>query len=172
MTLMDRAQSVREATMRGAVNARNLVRRLAVAASAGGRWQLLGSDGEVFADVEAFQGIGYASRPADGAGEVILLRVSGNHPVIVATRDESIRVDLDEDETAIFNSSSIVKVKADGAIEIGSQGGSFAALATKDDIDALESWASTHVHVETGTTTNAPTIGPPSATGTTKLKAE
>lgn len=48
--------------------------------------------------------------------------------------------------------------------------GGTAKLATKADIDALESWASSHKHVETGGTTNSPTTSPPSASGTAVLK--
>jgi len=133
--------------LRGRVATRigNLCRRVVLALTDGGLWQADGYEGEARADgVEAFQGIGYASRPSatavtDGDAEAILLHVGGKsgHPVIVATRDESIRVELDEDETAIFNSQAIVKIKSDGTIEASSIGGSPVALATKADVDSI-----------------------------------
>jgi phage gp45-like len=177
------AARARERTRRPAVAFHSLVRRLAVAASEGGSWQLLGpkdEDGaaEVAADIEVFQQIGYSSRPVAESGEVVVVKIGGalTHPVIIATRDESIRVDLDEDETAIYNSASIVKVKADGTIEIGSQGGTFAALALKSDVDTIQSQLDGHSHTYlpgsggATTTTGNPSVTAP--TGTVKLKAE
>jgi len=164
----------------------NLVRRVAIALTEGGLWQADGYEDEARADgVEVFQGIGYASRPSatsvsDGSAEAILLHVGGKsgHPVIVATRDESIRVELDEDETAMFNSQAIVKIKSDGTIEASSIGGSPVALATKADLDALEAWATAHTHADpaTGYTSTPANIGgpdpAPSASGTSVLKGE
>jgi phage gp45-like len=156
---------------------------MVVGITEGGLWQLLGHDDEVDEDVPVFQGIGFASRPSatsvtGGRAEAVLLHVAGasSHPVIVATRDESIRVELDEDETAIFNGSSIVKVKADGTIEIGSQGGTFVPLALKSDVQAIKTVLTTWTVVPTdgGGALKTKAINDLASipAGTTKLKAE
>jgi phage gp45-like len=175
-----KAEQARQATQREAVELRNLIRRLAISASEGGIWQLLGPDDEVMADVEVFQGIGYASRPESSStgAEAVVVKIGGKltHPVVIATRDESTRVDLDEDETAIFNSTAIVKVKADGTIEIGSHGGTFESLATKADVQTIRDELHKHHHTyvpgsnPATTTTGNPSVTSP--TGTQKLKAE
>jgi len=177
------AARAREETRRAAVRFRGLIRRMAISATEGGLWQLLGPKdeagaAEVAADVEVFQGIGYASRPQDGKGEVVVVKIGGalTHPVVIATRDESIRVDLDEDETAVFNGSSIVKVKADGTIEIGSQGGTFAPLALKSDVTAisylLKNWTVVATDGGLALQTAAKIDLASIPAGTTKLKAE
>lgn len=187
------AERARQATARAVVTFRNLIRRMAITASNGGLWQLMGPNDEVMADVEVFQGVGFASRPeADSdSAEAIVVKVGGklNHPVIVATRDEDVRVDVAEDETAIFNSVSIVHVRANGEIEATSIGGTPVALATKADIDALEEFLKDqfdsvsgvgHVHATPSGPTTTMTAGSgsgtgfsvPSASGTTKMKAE
>ena len=54
-------------------------------------------------------------RPRAGHGEAIVLKVAGTHPVIVATRDVSQHIELDADETAIFNSTgALVRITKDG----------------------------------------------------------
>src|SRR5688500_112943 len=86
-----------------------LARRLTVKLS-GALWQLLGFKGaydeeETFPDVEVFQNVGFRSRPKAGSrAEVIVLNLGGEpgNAVVVATRDRSIEVELEEDETAIF----------------------------------------------------------------------
>jgi phage gp45-like len=169
------------------VRLKSLVRRVAVASSPGGRWQLTGYEGEpTHTDIEVFSGIGISSRPSatsvgNGDAEAIMVRVGSSraHPVIIATRDESVRVDLEEDETAIYNSSSIVKIKADGTIEIGSRGGSVAALALKSDVQAVKDAIANAVplagdggaqlQTQIIASLTLPTVIP---VGTTKLKAE
>ncbi len=104
----------------------NVVRRLRVAASTGVRWLLEGyddGDNVESLDAEVFGTAGVASRPTS-QGEAIVVRVGGaaNHPAVVATRDQSWagRVgDLAAGETAIYNGAAIVRIKADGTIEIG-----------------------------------------------------
>ena len=149
----------------------------------GGLWGLSGYPGETDPDVELFPGVGFFSRPREGAEnvEVIVLKLAENHPVIVATRDEDTRVELDHDETAIFTSQSIVKIKQDGTIEIGSIGGTFKSLATLDDLQTVRDEVHDHEHLYVPalhpavpptpvSTTGGPTVTSP--TGTTKLKGE
>lgn len=117
---------------------RGLVRRTVVSLTeaAGCAWQALGyrdSDGnrETFNNVEIFGGVGIHARPANsGRVEAIIVHVGGDeeHPVIVATRDQSMQVELEGDETAIFNSKSVIRIKADGTIEIGSRGAELTPL--------------------------------------------
>lgn len=125
---------------------RGMARKLVAGAIASSRaWQLLGYEGiegerETFDDVEVFQGVGFGSRPAaGGTPEVIVLNIGGRagHPVVVATRDESTRVSLEADETAIWNSKSLVLIKADGTVEIRDRAGVALPLATKADLAAL-----------------------------------
>lgn len=139
------------------------------------------------ARVEVFPGIGfYARPPASGKPEAIVLNVGGaEHPVVVATRDEKTRAaavaDVAADESAQFNTAARVHVKADGTIEARTHGGVAIALPTMADIAALKAWADLHRHgdpVSGLTTTPVLSVGPPvpdpapSATGTTKFKAE
>jgi len=107
-----------------------LVRRMAVTLTDSTLWQVLGqrggAGGDETADVENFSGIGFFSRPpSSGKPEVITVSVGGTKAtVIVATRDEATRAAMaggvNEDETAVYNSSVMILVKADGTIEIGS----------------------------------------------------
>lgn len=158
-----------------AIRGRGLVRRLAVKL-AGDLWSLLGFRGaygedEVFPDVEAFQGIGFRSKPKAGSAgaEVIVVSVGGQsgHPVIVASRDRSIEVELADDETAIFNSTGAkVQIMADGSIVVRAaagktvsvdDGSGSVALARKSDVDELRTKFNTHVHA---TTPNGPAVVP------------
>lgn len=165
----------------------SLIRRFRVAASAGVQWLLEGHedlDGNLERDeVEVFSGVGFYSRPAAGhRTEAIVALVGGEpgHPVIVATRDQDgVKAigDLAEDETAIFTSQAIVKIGADGSVEIRSLGGAAAALATKADLDALITTFNGHTHVYApGPGTPLPTALPvaqaPPSSGTTTLKAQ
>lgn len=114
-----------------------LVRRMTISRSTG-LWQvsghrLLDNTTETH-DAEPFTGIGFYSRPpATGKPEAIAV-FSGDtgKPVIVATRDEKTRQamagSLAEDETAIFNSSSIILMKADGTVRLGSSNAFEAAI--------------------------------------------
>lgn len=157
---------------------RAAVRRFRVAASTGGLWSLSGHGQERAEEVELFGGIGFHSRPgSSGKPEVVVVKVgaASGHPVIIATRDEATRVTLEADETAIFNSTTIVKIKADGTIEAGSRGGTFEALLKKSEYDALKTVFDAHTHagVTTGAGVSGTTATPaPTATGTTKLKGE
>jgi len=157
-----------------------MIRRMRPLKTAGALWRLAGYAGEVDAEgVELFSGIGFYSRPgSSGKPEVVVNKIGGasGHPVVVATRDESIRVELDEDETAIFNSASIVKIKADGTIEVGSRGGTPVPLATLADVEAIRNDLNGHEHtyVPSGGGTALTTLGPSvtAPSGTAKLKGE
>ena len=167
----------RDAISRGAVAVRTMLRRMSVGHSANGLWQLLGYvDGE-YEDTEddtpVFEGIGIAARPAvDSSGaEVIVAKVGGKsgHAVVIATRDESIRIEIDEDEIAIFNSVSQVRIRANGEIEAGSRGGTFEALATKAELKTVRDELHRHEHAYIpglGSVTT-PTTGGPSVTSPT-----
>lgn len=134
-------EEYREDGDRWMLRLRGMVRRVVVGLTevAGGAWQALGykdSDGnqETFNNVEMFGGVGIHARPADnGRVEAIIIHVGGDeeHPVMVATRDRSMQVELQADETAIFNSQTVIRVKADGTVEIGSRG---ATLTPLDEI--------------------------------------
>jgi phage gp45-like len=136
---------------------RGLARRLVVSLSAAaGRWNFRGyKDGaleESFAGVEVFQGIGFISRPAAGGRpEAIVLQLGGGtgHPVAVATRDRRLTLAIDEDETAILNSTgALVRITKDGDIVVTAaagrtvsidDGSGAAALAPQAEITSLKS---------------------------------
>lgn len=149
-------------------------------------WKVLGhllDGGRESFTAEIFSGVGFYSRPPKGAkADAIVVNAGGaDDPVIVATRDEKTRQasagSLAEDETATFNTLTILIHKANGTIEARGINGVAVPLATKADIDALRTWILTHTH--TGVTAGAVLSGappaspaPPTAAGTTKLKAE
>jgi phage gp45-like len=164
---------------------RGALRRLIVTLADGARWQLLGrsvSDDKETINAEVFGNIGFHSRPrtSGGSPEAIMVSLGGNgSPVVVATRDEQTRATvagtIAADETAVFNSTAIIVVKANGTVEIRSANGSAVPLATKADIDALRTWASNHTHLyapgpgtAVATATGLPV--PPNAVGTLVLK--
>jgi phage gp45-like len=190
--------TIRELRAAGAPHAlalRNLVRRLKVSLTkAIGRWQLLGFRGvdgeqETFDDVEVFQGIGFASRPAAGGrpeAVVVHVRAEGGHPVIIATRDKTTQPELDEDETQVSNSQVRLKMTAAGEI-LADDGGGAVELATKADVQRAIDYLKKqfdplagHVHATPSgpTTTITEATGPaaggtaPSPTGTTVFKAK
>lgn len=181
------ANRLRQATGSAATTMRNMIRRMVVGTSSGGIWQVLGFQGEG-TPAPLFGGIGFHSRPKAGnRAEAIVLRVGAgkSHAVIVATRDEDSRIEISEDETAIFNSTGAkVHIKANGDIEVvpGSGGeiriGSESAsdpVALKSDLEALKTYNDTHTH--SGVTTGGGVSGPPSTAAPSpaaaqKVKAE
>lgn len=174
------------------------VRRMAVKLTTGTRWQVLGHrllDGVIEAlELETFPGIGFFARPRAGKGEAVVISVGGSdHRVVIAVRDEELRQlaagGFAPDETGAFNSLAIVKIKADGTVEVRAIGGAAVPLATKADVQALRDYvnnqfstASGHTHVvvagvTTTTTTVAvpgtpPTVAAPNPAGTTVLKGQ
>ncbi len=113
-----------------------------VAASKGARWLVEGHedfDGNIETDeVEVFPGVGLWGRPKSSHRvEAIALKVGGEsgHAVIVATRNQDgVRLlgAIEEDETVVFTSTTMVKIAADGQVLIGRIGGEFKAVATED----------------------------------------
>jgi phage gp45-like len=129
---------------------RNLVRRMLVTASSGAQWALEGfSDGEGNVerdDVEVFSGVGFYSRPIDGSGEVVVVKVGGEsgHPVVVATRDQAALAALEAvigaigpGETVVFNRSALIWIRSDGQAHVGAIGGTMKRLATEDHKHSL-----------------------------------
>lgn len=162
------------------------IRRMTVGPTSRPLWQVIGhSLADVGGDIEtrsaeAFTGIGFYARPPDSGGspEVIAVftgKTAGN-PVIIAARDERTRkavAQLEADETAIFTSKAMIRIKADGTIEIASVGGTPQKLVTKADFDAHVSWVTTHYHNDPVSGVSGPAAPPPpSPVYTTKLKAE
>jgi phage gp45-like len=176
------------------------VRRFVVGLSQpSGLWHLDGylgidSEQERSPDTEVFPGVGFYSRPkVDGAAEAIVVYVGAdeNHPVIVATRDKTTQLQLDRDETAIFNSTGakvhitkdgdvIVQAKAGREVKIHDGSGAV-ALAKKSELDALVSTFNSHVHALTiaaapgsGGTGTAAAPSPPASSpaGTSVLKGK
>ena len=102
-------------------------------------------EGDVDDNVEVFQGIGYVARPPDGtSAEAVLVNIGGfDHPCLVALRDGRTTtavvdaVGLGVDEVIVHNSAVVMKLKADGTVEIRSLNGTAVPLATKADVDAV-----------------------------------
>lgn len=106
----------------------NMLRRLVVKVTSGTFWQMVGM---ILLDqvtketpqAEVFSGVGFYARPAPGANaEAIVGAIGGaENPVIIATRDEGLRkkmAQLDQNETAIYNSLATVVIKKTGIVEI------------------------------------------------------
>lgn len=164
------------------------IRRMAVTMTSAPFWRVVGHlliDGKrEDREAEIFSGIGFYGRPKKGHQVDSLVAFPGgaSNPIIIATRDEDARravAAIAQDETAMFNSATIILIKANGTVEIRASGGAAAALATKADIDALKSWAAGHTHVVAGITAGGAAVTSatplpvaPSATGTTVLKAQ
>jgi len=181
-----------------ALDLRNALRRMVVAATDAVLWALDGfedDEGNVEReDAEVFSGIGFYARPASGAdAEAVIVKIGGQsgHPVVVATRDERARQALEAadgavaaGETALYNPGAVVRLTNSGEIHARAPGGAAVALATKADIDALRTWVAAqftgpgHVHGVSGAVTNsttpvaAPLVTPPSAAGTSRLRGQ
>lgn len=165
-----------------------LVRRVGITLSrTAAKWQVRGKRGgtggdEVF-DVELFPGIGiFARPPADGAPEACLVSIGGTKSsAIIATRDEKTRkliaAQVGEGETAVYNPSGIVLLKADGTIEIRSHAGIARSVAFTDELNALKDYVNNqfcavggHSHVVAGAaTTTVAAVGGPGASPPSKL---
>jgi phage gp45-like len=176
---------------------RALVTVTGAAGAARGIWQMtFGKPDGVTLDadeIEVFQGVGFASRPRSSSrAEAIVVAVGGSSArAAIALRDEDLRklaaADLEEDETAIFTSSAIVRVTKDGKVKISTIGGTPKELAFADDLQAVVDYLKSqfdpvtgHVHVTavgptTGITesvTPGTGAGDLSVTPTSVLKAE
>jgi phage gp45-like len=132
------SEQLRERTSKVWTSIAALARRVALELTGGGMWQISGHEDETDDDVPAFQGIGFASRPASGStgAEAIVIKVGADsgHPVIVATRDEDARKvhtlvkNLDVDETAIYTRQALIVIDKDGDIIIRSKAGRTVAV--------------------------------------------
>lgn len=143
------------------------------------RWQVEGFvDGDETErdDLDVFQGIGFASRPPDGAAaECVAVAVNArDHHVIVATRDASTtqaviaEVQLEMDETVVFTSNSIVKITADGEVMLGRIGGDFKRVALEGHTHPLPALSGTTTY-STVQDPTAKTFGPDSISDDTKV---
>lgn len=140
--MRESVESLRIRTSQAATALRGMVRRLVVAATkSSGLWQLLGFEGienekETFDAVEDFShGVGFYARPKkDAKAEAVVVNVGGEsgHPTIVGSRDLKTQPAIDEDETVMFNSQRVVKLKADGTLEAG-----FAPGASSGALDGV-----------------------------------
>lgn len=107
------------------------VRRMAIRLTSGVFWRLAGHlllDGVTreARDAEVFSGIGFFSRPKQGANAEAVVVGDAENPIIIATRDEAVRqaiARLEQDSTAIYNTMAIVVIKPDGTIHIRSKNG-------------------------------------------------
>lgn len=151
-------------------NTLGLVRRMAVKLTSGAFWQTLGhlllDNTQEVRGAEVFSGIGFYARPkADHRAEAIVVFPGGAaNPIIVATRDEDARkavAQLGADETAMFNSQTIIVVKG-STVEIRTAGGTAHSLVTLAEFND-------HIHVASGSNTTPPSVA---ASGTTVLKAQ
>ena len=180
--------SLRARTERAAIAFRGIVRRLAVGVtSASNFWQLVGFDGaygesETLDEVEAFQGVGFVARPKPGSSaEAVVVCVGGEsgHPVIVATRDKATEIQVEADETAIYNSTgAVVRITKDGDIVVRCKAGRTVSiddgsgavpLATKADVDALRTTFNLHTHASHGAVTTEQAAAP---AGTSVLRGK
>lgn len=161
-----------------------LLRRMIVTRTTSAIWQVQGhrllDDTLETRDAEVFAGVGIAARPSsdDDVEAIVAFPQGGAGPIIVATRQEAVRrvmaADLDADETQLHNSEVLIRIRANGTVEIRSKNGTAQELATKADVVNMRVWLLTHTH-SGGTilgNTGNPLVAPPAVVGTSVLKAE
>lgn len=168
----DRDSDLRDDQEGPANRLRGLARRMAVklVGATSNLWQLLGFQGaygedETVPDVEAFQNIGFASKPkagSEGAEAVVIsIGAQSGHSVIVATRDRSIEFDLADDETAIFNSTGArIHLLADGSVVVRAAPGRTVSVDDGAGAEPLVTRAEflSHGHPTAGTGAVSPPI--------------
>jgi phage gp45-like len=91
-----------------------------------------------------FSGVGFYARPKVGhnAEAVVVFPGGAANPIIIATRDEDARkamAKLNADETAVFNSTTVILIKKDGTVEVRAANGTAKSLVHFDTF-------SRHVH--------------------------
>lgn len=157
------------------------VRRMIVTRTNTARYQVIGHQligGELETrDADVFQGVGFYARPASSGGDVeAVVAFSGGagNPLIISIRQESVRRDvagdLAADETQVHNSTTVIRIKADGTVEIrAASGGAPRALAFQEDLETLRDHVATLL---VGGTGSAAVPAPSAGTGTSVLKAE
>jgi len=175
----------RQAGNRAASALRGLIRRLTVVrTAAAAAWQVAGIVGaydeqEAF-DADMFAGVGIAYRPPAGADvEAVVLHVgsSSSQPVIVGTRVPAlIPDDLAEDETVVFNSAAIIRIRPDGTVTVTDRvAGVALPLARLADLVALRAaitaWVPAGTLADAGNL-KAAILAASWTTGTSKLKGQ
>lgn len=160
---------------RAARRLRSLIsrRQLALDDSDGERVTALGReamDGSVEEDeMDGFGPVGLASRPAADTtveAAVAFVGADGAHPIALSYLDGQRRivinaVGLDADETLVYTSQAVVKLCADGTVEIRSLSGSAKRLATAEEVKQLRDEFLAHTH----TTPQGPSAGPENPPG-------
>ncbi len=155
------------------------IRHFAIELTEGVLWRLRGYD-EVDEAPRAnvFTGIGFYSRPSSSGSPECIAVGDARAPVVVATRDEKTRAavaQLEQDETATFNSQTIFKHRANGKCEARSVGGVAEPLSTHDDLvrfkAALDSVAGANPQL-TALKTALEALIPAWPAGTKKFEAE
>ncbi|WP_428262894.1 hypothetical protein [Haliangium sp.] len=155
---------------RGARRLRSLIsrRQLALDESDGERVTALGRealDGSVEEDaMDSFGPVGLVGRPAGDAtveAAVAFVGADGAHPIALGYVDGTRRavidaVGLGADETVVYNSQAVVKLLADGTVEIRSLGGTAVPLATKADVERLRDEFLAHLHLAPSGPTGTP----------------
>lgn len=171
-----------------------MVRRMTPTITSGSTWQLTGhlllENNRETIEAENLSGIGFFARPKAGhrCDAIVVYPGGPSNPIIIATRDEDARkavAELSEDETAAFNSTTIVLIKG-GTVEIRLAGGTalkLPTLADHQDVvnklnDVISKFNNAHLPVVGG---GGGTAGPPAVpvvgtapnpTGTAVLKAQ
>ncbi len=193
-------QELRARATRAVLDMANMIRRVTLAATAGGLWGIAGyvlddDDGTEFTEgddddpIENFGGIHIYARPlsTDNA-EAIMLHVGGeaDHPVLVGARSEDARLryvaefgDIDPGETVLFNSSGTTRiiVSAAGQTEITLTAGEKLLVREKGGTtDRLVTKGEFERHTHATAATGSP-VGPTQLTGgalkyTLSLEAE
>jgi phage gp45-like len=151
------------------------IRRMIVSRADSAIWQVLGHDlsdiggEEETREAEVFGGIGFAARPNETDDVEAIVAFVGDgaaQPIIIATRQEARRVaiadDLEAGETQIHNTATgtnavIIRIMANGTVEIRKPAGVAVSIAKKSDAEAAATWDANHVHLDS---TGSPTSGP------------
>jgi len=95
-------------------------------------------EGETVDDCERFQEYGFNSVPLTGA-EAVVIFPNGDrgHPLVVAVDDRRYRpTDLESGQSALYDTTGTrVLMADDGTVLVGTSGGVFKQLVTKDEYD-------------------------------------
>ncbi len=149
-------------------DARGMVRRFVVNLTTGTLWRTVGhlllAGARELHDAEVFSGVGFYARPKVGhnAEAVVVFPGGAANPIIIATRDEDARkamAKLNADETAVFNSTTVIVIKKDGTVEIRAGSGTAQPLPTRAEFNALVSKFNSHTHVVATTGTSSAQSG-------------
>jgi hypothetical protein len=95
--------------------------------------------------MDAFGPVGVIGRPSGDAtveSAVAFVGADGSHPIALSFLDHGRRAVIDAvglavDETVLYTSKAVVKIQADGTVEVRSLGGTAAELALLSDAQAL-----------------------------------